>query len=55
MPIHTAVIHKQLFTRSMNLPHTALLAPQPDPVAMTELGITVTIVGMALTILLPQQ
>ena len=50
-----AVIHKQLFTGTMNLPHAALLAPQPDLVAMTELGITVAIIRMALTILLPQQ
>ena len=50
-----AVIHKQLFTGAMNLPHAALLAPQPNLVAMTELGITVAIIRMALTILLPQQ
>ena len=49
------VIDKQLFTGTMDLAHAALLAPQPDPVAMTELGITVAIIRMPLTILLPQQ
>jgi len=39
----------------VNLPHTALLATLPLTIAVTELGVTVTIGRMLLTVLLPQQ
>ena len=39
----------------VNLPHTALLATLPLTIAVTELGVTVTIKRMLLAVLLPQQ
>ena len=50
-----AVVDKQLLTSMVNLSHAALLATLPLTIAVTELGVTVTIKRMLLTVLLPQQ
>ncbi len=47
-----AVIDNHLFTGRMGLAHTMPLLTQPQVVAMTELGITVTIVRILLAKLL---
>ena len=50
-----AVVDKQLLTGMVNLSHAAFLATLPLTIAVTELGVTVTIKRMLLTVLLPQQ